>query len=490
MALSKIFLKSCLKIIMTLIAMTGFLYQTSILIKDYWSGNTVASITVSLIQVDSLPAVTICTDKFLPMGNATDYPEIDQESLKEYNDAVEKLSGIEKENTAERSEVIKNIETIYGKIKEKIRVYSGITAYDLLKLYTIDHRDYKYNTSIFKLRLLGTVFHNGEWINVQSRKEFNNQVPIDSILTRFRYGGLVEKCFTFYSHLDAFWRDVDIKLDVIVVHIYNSTNWISKEIIDDISVSLHSPNTLPDQRDFIVVPTDKPGNIQFSHVKTELLGEEFDTNCKIYDLDYIHANFNMRSDCITDCLQKRHKLCGGEGLINTGDMFREEFLKNNDHLKLDRSFECQLFQKARTDCYKECRLDCNFGYYSMERKDLSFDKTGTRGGIYFVLQHSSVPDFIIKYSPQVSFITFVCSFGGLLGMWLGLSLLTISESSLDILSSNRANYLFKSIFSTKIFNIFHRNSYNNIFLGFGRIPKKKPRRRNYNNQYPFQIQYY
>ena len=36
-----------------------------------------------------------------------------------------------------------------------------------------------------------------------------------------------------------------------------------------------------------------------------------------------------------------------------------------------------------------------------------------------------MPDFIIRYIPELTFISFVCNFGGLLGMWLGVSFLSI-----------------------------------------------------------------
>src|SRR5689334_20319452 len=64
MMLSKKFVKSFLKLIFTMLSLTGLFYQTSLLIGDYLSGKTVVSVTVGMTQFDSLPAVTICTDKF------------------------------------------------------------------------------------------------------------------------------------------------------------------------------------------------------------------------------------------------------------------------------------------------------------------------------------------------------------------------------------------------------------------------------------------
>ena len=39
--------------------------------------------------------------------------------------------------------------------------------------------------------------------------------------------------------------------------------------------------------------------------------------------------------------------------------------------------------------------------------------------------HSEYPDIFIEHIPEMSLISFLCNFGGLLGMWLGLSLFGI-----------------------------------------------------------------
>ena len=36
--------------------------------------------------------------------------------------------------------------------------------------------------------------------------------------------------------------------------------------------------------------------------------------------------------------------------------------------------------------------------------------------------HSDFPDVFVKHIPEMSLSSFLCNFGGLLGMWLGLSL--------------------------------------------------------------------
>ena len=48
------------------------------------------------------------------------------------------------------------------------------------------------------------------------------------------------------------------------------------------------------------------------------------------------------------------------------------------------------------------------------------------------MKHSSFPDILITHLPEITFNAFVCNFGGLLGLWLGLSVFTIFSEFRDI----------------------------------------------------------
>ena len=70
--------------------------------------------------------------------------------------------------------------------------------------------------------------------------------------------------------------------------------------------------------------------------------------------------------------------------------------------------------------------------------------------------HKHIPDVIVRHVLEMSMI---CNFGGLLGMWLGLSLVTISKDTLDSirhylkLSQNNSNVHMHNynIFNSKCF---------------------------------------
>ena len=123
-------------------------------------------------------------------------------------------------------------------------------------------------------------------------------------------------------------------------------------------------------------------------------------------------------------------------------------LQNRDLKFFDEN--CKFKQRTKFQCENQCRPDCKFSYYSIDKQRKS-KKDWDR---YLYLLHSPMPDLIIKYTRQMTFIAFVCNFGGLLGMWLGLSILTVCESSLDFLFGKQFNF---KVLSSKLGNLNHLN---------------------------------
>jgi hypothetical protein len=55
-------------------------------------------------------------------------------------------------------------------------------------------------------------------------------------------------------------------------------------------------------------------------------------------------------------------------------------------------------------------------------------KTSSRDGRAFVhISHNRLPDQEIRHMPEITFVSFLSSFGGLAGMWLGLSVFALYE---------------------------------------------------------------
>ena len=81
---------------------------------------------------------------------------------------------------------------------------------------------------------------------------------------------------------------------------------------------------------------------------------------------------------------------------------------------------------------------------------------------YFEILHNSMPDITIRYIPEMPLLTFICNFGGILGMWLGLSFYTIFDIIWKIL---HVHILSKIFFTNNIININNiKNITNKYFI--------------------------
>ena len=72
---------------------------------------------------------------------------------------------------------------------------------------------------------------------------------------------------------------------------------------------------------------------------------------------------------------------------------------------------------------------------------------------------SSMPNVVINHLPEMTFISLLCNFGGLVGMWLGVSVLSTLEDVIDLtknlfiklysLTYKQENHSQKSLFIVK-----------------------------------------
>ena len=77
-------------------------------------------------------------------------------------------------------------------------------------------------------------------------------------------------------------------------------------------------------------------------------------------------------------------------------------------------------------CLNSCLNDCEFRYYTFTLKEnLSFGND--QDSVEVSIDHNNLPDILVKSIPEMTFMSFVCNFGGLLGMWLGISILLVFE---------------------------------------------------------------
>ena len=164
--------------------------------------------------------------------------------------------------------------------------------------------------------------------------------------------------------------------------------------------------------------------LKYHQVHIDLLNPKYDTNCFEYDLDYKFANNNMRSDCITHCYQnsKRQK-CNKQGIIPSPYLLRKEIFLHDNTLKF--TDDCNDQDNVLNDCMVKCKNDCKFKYYFYQKSPNGIQQDNKS---QLIIQHSPLPDLKIEHLPEVTFVMFIGNFGGLLGMWLGLSILAMFDS--------------------------------------------------------------
>ena len=234
----------------------------------------------------------------------------------------------------------------------------------------------------------------------------------------------LEKCFTYFSSLEKATRQLNYHVNDLHIHLKMTQDWFPLNLFNHIRFAIHSPNSLPDENNLVELNPHAAFTIEFNQITTELLGNNYDTDCFEYDLDYKFANYNMRSDCMTSCVQNTIKIeCNLNGLMLFGGIFRNDLLKQQSnrllHFNNDKA-DCQenIYKIASSNCRISCRQDCKFIYYPTiyEKKNVQ-----NYGVVHLDVIHNQLPDIHIKYLPQTTLLSLVCDFGGVLGMWLGLS---------------------------------------------------------------------
>ena len=89
------------------------------------------------------------------------------------------------------------------------------------------------------------------------------------------------------------------------------------------------------------------------------------------------------------------------------------------------SIELDYFFKEE-ECQKKCPDECHQEYYFLDLKmteKLSDSIPLKNRSIELNIVPSSRPKIIITHLPEMTLMSLVCNFGGLLGIWLGLSVL-------------------------------------------------------------------
>ena len=175
-----------------------------------------------------------------------------------------------------------------------------------------------------------------------------------------------------------------------------------------------------------LLPTNKVYITRYNIYKIERLGHQYDTNCLNYDRE---SEFATRHDCIKSYfITEIEPICNRSTLVGYGFLMRSA---PNDTIIESCTISNRMYMHTNEKCTQSCRMNCHESYYS-QRFDVESTVNGT---LMLMTKDWKLPDLTIKYIPEMNFMAFVCNFGGLLGMWLGLSFVNILSTIYDWMSN-------------------------------------------------------
>ena len=407
------------------------------------SGETVINISVGIIRNTSLPAITLC-HYGLDFRKLSLLNENVSKLYKQYLAVIENANGnkIQDENFDLSNLYIKALE-IYFPSNEQI-----IQTKDILNnlipwnknngtfLYSYFHSASAYgdiDKDLFK--------YNSYFLAMKS-------LPMESlIINTVLYFPDILLCHTLFSHSESSWDNITMIFHkfylLLLVEIQSIPIFPSNRLI----MIMHSPNTLSIEGS----PYINPGYeylIEYSKWNIIRLGKGYDTDCREYD----PKKYN-RNDCIFDCYQERAKyICRTNNFVSFFPLLKKKNYFEQSNLNFSR---CNIEIKYRNEiselCYDKCHKECHVDYYSITINKISEFDTFQAA---LTFKHNSMPDLTIRHIPEMPFLTFICNFGGILGMWVGVAFVDILNRVWNLL---RVKIL--SIISTIIFI----NTNQNIF---------------------------
>ncbi len=231
------------------------------------------------------------------------------------------------------------------------------------------------------------------------------------------------RCLSAYSHL------LDEKL--------MPTNNISFYVMVDNNLKtfalIHQSGTPPhftrNKIDFINSSTNL---VDISSIITKLLPFPHSTDCYDYRRDAKFVNgYNSREDCVLKHLERKEFAKCGCNKRWAYRAFDERNFSNLCHESVKCDFDSKIEMKSlekicKNNCYNEYYLDqFIFTYYYnvhklMDWKTLSYRK-------------SPKYEIVFTYLAKMNFVEYLCSVGGLVSMWFGISvydlaLILVNES--------------------------------------------------------------
>jgi hypothetical protein len=167
--------------------------------------------------------------------------------------------------------------------------------------------------------------------------------------------------------------------------------------------------------------------IDYSSIYTNLLPFPYSTDCYKYTNEEKSVlNFKSKEDCIVKHLERKEfAKCGCNkrwSYREFGDKYFSNKCPESTECQLDANSEVRLLEKVcKNNCYNEYFMDKFYKpvfneYYLKEGADDTL----------FIVKKSKNYEITFNYLPKMNLVEFLCSVGGLVSMWFGISVYDIA----------------------------------------------------------------
>ena len=436
--------------------------QTRTLLNQYLVFDTVVKVEMTRPDIVFMPGVTICTDKYhmvLKKKLAARYPEI--------------LEEISSKNLTGEEEM-----QVYRRYKQI--AYDNSTVDQWFKLMVEPHM--VLTCKLTRMPVWHRKRNITEYPDCYNMSEVMYTLPMGAGICWTFFSEVNPRDYhTRDWVIENDWYTVDLELGILASYNITFQAFYDNEFVVDVRDERDddNPDNLPELGAIInyqkavypIISLDraeiKPGTnyeVQYSQTNSRLLNVPYNTDCRDYEIE---VPYKSNYECIDDCLTK-HMLEDCKCIFNKsrGDRvtkwpaadskeinytFCKEEHNTNDICKSNQLFtekyrnsECRLHKKCKNNCFEE--------YFRYEVKQLFWDAEIDGEGLpenedeqYFYakggpeyekvkqnyttatlrIRRKDEPDTTYEHTADMIFVEFVCYFGGLLGLWLGVSMLDV-----------------------------------------------------------------